>query len=1117
MDGLEYLGVLLLLAVVGAIVLPVVIFRWLYGLQSTVDALRSRVDELRISVEAGRKVAEPIARAPKPAPVTDPPPVTATPRTEEVVLPPVPPVAPALPVVPPSPPPTLSAPPPAVPPALRPVTFYQPIPERPAAPDTAEKADMTKDESVPVEKAQWEMEIGGKLFNYIGAITLFFGLAFLLKYAIDNNWITPPLRILLGYVTGFSLLYVGHHFHRKGLPAFAYGVIGAGLAVCYLCGFAAYVPAIVGSPTAAPMVSYPVAFILMSLAAVLAFQRALAYDSQPVAYLGWAGALLTPFILHSGDANLLGLYLYLLLFTAGMVALSARKARWLALEPLTMIAIYLIYLFFCLQSADSSGIPQVDVRQSTVFLLVLAFIFLGGEAYRTLTATPQAYGERDDDGYCVYQPFAGEGDMTLRELAFFLNGAAVYGCLYLTLHATQPARLPSLLLLLAGAYLLTAGWCEYRRRDQSGFIARALIMALLALALAGWHHYTGFSRSIAWMLETVILIASGTVGKRRYLTGWGLLLLAVAYLNLFFQPLLYHWDPIGSFHPIFNLRVLALLTVIAGTALTIRLLRHEPVYGESMNSLLHWGWSLLVFLLVFGEINDAFLLRLTTHDAGTVWVNALHYLLLGFTFIILALPFMQIGWSRRCPPVATTGAIANCLGVLLIGIRAVILVGNCPYHVSMLITGVIFLPVLGVLLLSPAMLRRLCPQMPDGFAVYQYLMAFALGLELVSLELWQGVSWLLDIKALPFAPDEWTVHLLTVGAGMVGYALAVTALAHRARYAVLLQPGLATAICGWMLVISSGFGYIVATDFHPLRNYRAVAMLLLILGLLWQRKLTFAHDDRDEWLAYFRQTFLVFAAITGFILITEEITSYATRLALIRQLTLFGTTPELACTLLLGGGWSCYGVILAWAGLRRRLTPLFITAVGAFVCGVITTAGMSFYYHPAAQYRLLNLHTLVMLVVTVTILGMEQVGKRYRDSHPDWSLFPGLLQVSAVLLLYLLCAQATWLRYSTGISAGLDDLALARLDNGRQLALSTVSFLFAICALGYGFVQKVMNVRVTAIVLFFAVIAKVFCYDLSLLESGYRIISFCGLGILLLTASYLYHRYRLRLAQWAGK
>jgi len=50
--------------------------------------------------------------------------------------------------------------------------------------------------------------------------------------------------------------------------------------------------------------------------------------------------------------------------------------------------------------------------------------------------------------------------------------------------------------------------------------------------------------------------------------------------------------------------------------------------------------------------------------------------------------------------------------------------------------------------------------------------------------------------------------------------------------------------------------------------------------------------------------------------------------------------------------------------------------------------------------------------------------------------------------------------------------------------------------------------RIEAIVLFGVSIVKIFIYDLSFLDTLYRIFSFVGLGVILLVVSYLYQRYR---------
>ena len=47
-------------------------------------------------------------------------------------------------------------------------------------------------------------------------------------------------------------------------------------------------------------------------------------------------------------------------------------------------------------------------------------------------------------------------------------------------------------------------------------------------------------------------------------------------------------------------------------------------------------------------------------------------------------------------------------------------------------------------------------------------------------------------------------------------------------------------------------------------------------------------------------------------------------------------------------------------------------------------------------------------------------------------------------------------------------------------------------------------------------LSKVFLFDLSSLEKLYRIISFIVLGAILLAVSFLYQRYRLRMAELIG-
>jgi uncharacterized membrane protein len=76
------------------------------------------------------------------------------------------------------------------------------------------------------------------------------------------------------------------------------------------------------------------------------------------------------------------------------------------------------------------------------------------------------------------------------------------------------------------------------------------------------------------------------------------------------------------------------------------------------------------------------------------------------------------------------------------------------------------------------------------------------------------------------------------------------------------------------------------------------------------------------------------------------------------------------------------------------------------------------------------------------------------------------------------------------------------------MLLSSAWLVYSILLMGYGLWRRTRVLRIAAIVLFGVAILKIFIYDLSFLDTVYRIVSFIGLGIILLSVSYLYQRYR---------
>ncbi|MGH9764600.1 MAG: DUF2339 domain-containing protein, partial [Blastocatellia bacterium] len=219
--------------------------------------------------------------------------------------------------------------------------------------------------------------------------------------------------------------------------------------------------------------------------------------------------------------------------------------------------------------------------------------------------------------------------------------------------------------------------------------------------------------------------------------------------------------------------------------------------------------------------------------------------------------------------------------------------------------------------------------------------------------------------------------------------------------------------------------------------------------------------------------------------------------------------------------WTGFLVPAIWLGLKRRLWP--ITAAGALAAAIavatVCTQGVS--YFPIQNfYLLVNIRTLAFLSV---IAGIVIVLNRVRAGKVSWTReFQGMARIVVALMILMLLTVETrdffsrqlfLLRHPSGISAQPADWALIsmgfkRLQNLDQMALSLVWLVYSILLIAYGIWKRVLSLRLVAIVLFGITILKIFVYDLSFLETLYRIFSFIGLGLILLSVSYLYQRYK---------
>jgi uncharacterized membrane protein len=196
--------------------------------------------------------------------------------------------------------------------------------------------------------------------------------------------------------------------------------------------------------------------------------------------------------------------------------------------------------------------------------------------------------------------------------------------------------------------------------------------------------------------------------------------------------------------------------------------------------------------------------------------------------------------------------------------------------------------------------------------------------------------------------------------------------------------------------------------------------------------------------------------------------------------------------------------------------PILYCGLGALGLTIIMIAVRGFAFHPISSFHMiLNLRMIVFVLVIAGIYLMTRWIKKDQQALPWFAYVVHILQIVIVLLILLLLTGETrdifrqsihFLR-EQGYEHGTYK-EVARMRDLQQLVLSGVWLLYSVTLMVAGLWRRSQGLRIMAIVLFGITILKIFIYDLSFLETLYRIFSFVGLGVILLGVSYLYQRYK---------
>ena len=168
------------------------------------------------------------------------------------------------------------------------------------------------------EKRSLESRIGSQWFNRIGILAMLIGMAWFLKFAIDNHWIGPLGRVLIGMIAGAGLIAWSQRFLAKGYQAFSYSLKAVGSGTLYLSLWAAF----------SLYQLIPSAVALVAMIAVTAFNGYLAWlqDAELLALYAIVGGLSTPLLLSTGENHEVTLFSYLLMLDLAVLVLTALRS-----------------------------------------------------------------------------------------------------------------------------------------------------------------------------------------------------------------------------------------------------------------------------------------------------------------------------------------------------------------------------------------------------------------------------------------------------------------------------------------------------------------------------------------------------------------------------------------------------------------------------------------------------------------------------------------------------------------------------------------------------------------------------------------------------------------------
>ncbi len=206
----------------------------------------------------------------------------------------------------------------------------------------------------------------GNIIVKVGVTVLFFGIAFLVKYAAERSVFPIELRLAGIALIGIIMLGIGWRLREKK-TAYALVLQGGALAVLYLTVFSALRLYDLLPPTFA----FAILFVFAAFSAALAVLQ----NSRALAVLALSGGFLAPILTSTGSGNYVALFSYYLVLNFGIFGIAWFKS-WRLLNVLGFLFTFVVATAWGVNSYTPADFSKAEPFLIAFYLLYVAISVL---------------------------------------------------------------------------------------------------------------------------------------------------------------------------------------------------------------------------------------------------------------------------------------------------------------------------------------------------------------------------------------------------------------------------------------------------------------------------------------------------------------------------------------------------------------------------------------------------------------------------------------------------------------------------------------------------------------------------------------------------------------------